>query len=125
MTTCGRRVKCKELRNLPGGSGTAHFSFKQLTPAPQAFKVRSGLPVVDFMTKYIGPGGWELTRSAGGALPPNFNPTDQAAVRKLLSQPEHGETAPADVQLLGISLKGTWAELAAEASDCRYDRASP
>lgn len=111
-------------RTMPGGSGTAHYSFKQLTPAPQAFKVRSGLPVVDFMTKYIGPGGWELTRSAG-ALPPNFDPTDQAAVRKLLSQPEHGETAPADVQLLGISLKGTWAELAAEAADCRYERVSP
>ena len=80
-------------RTMPGGSGTAHYSFKQLTPAPQAFKVRSGLPVVDFMTKYHRArrlGAREISRQP---VPPNFDPADQAAVRKLLSQPEHGETA--------------------------------
>ena len=109
---------------MPGGRGTAHLSSREPTPAPVAFDVPSGLPVVDFGTRYIGPGGWELTRSADPGVPPNFDPTDQAAVRALLSRPQDGERAPADIGLLNITLEGTWAELAAEASNCRYERAS-
>lgn len=77
-----------------------------------------------FGTKYIGPGGWELTRYPENGVPPGLDPTDQAAVRALLSRPEHGEEAPADVRLLSIALKGTWADLAVEASNCRYTSAT-
>ena len=107
-------------RFTPGEGGTLHYSFMEPTPAPVAFEVATGPPVVDFMTKYIGPGGWELTKSADPGVPPEFDPTDQAAVRVLVSRPMAGEQAPPDVKLLGISLEGTWAELAGEASDCRY-----
>lgn len=75
------------------------------------------------MMKIIGPGGWEITRSAP-EVPPNFDPNDQPAVRALLSKPEWGEMAPADVGLLSITLKGPWAPLAAEASSCRYVKAN-
>jgi hypothetical protein len=96
---------------------------KEHTPAPIAFDVPKNLKVVNFDTTYIGPGGWDLTRSANG-LPRDFDPTDQAAVRALLSFPERGEQAPADIGLRGIWLEGTWADLAVEASSCRYEAAS-
>jgi hypothetical protein len=113
-------------RFAPGQPGSLHYRFKELTPAPAAFEVPDGLPVVDFMTRYMGPNGYELTSSTGlGQLPPGFDPTDQASVRALLMRSfSPAEAPPPDVRLLGISLKGTWAELAIEASSCRYQSAS-
>ena len=110
-------------RYTPGGKAKVHLRLKEHTPAPIAFDVPENLQVVNFDTTYIGPGGWDLTRSANG-LPPDFDPTDQAAVRALLSVPERGEQAPADIGLRGIWLEGTWADLAVEASNCRYEAAS-
>lgn len=112
-------------RFAPGEPGTVHYRFRELTPAPVAFEVPDGLPVVDFMTRYMGPNGYELTSSTGlGQMPPGFDPTDQAAVRALLMRSfSAAEAPPPDVRLLGITLSGTWAELAVEASDCRYKSA--
>jgi hypothetical protein len=110
-------------RYTPGVKAKVHFRFKEHTPAPIAFDIPKNLKVVNFDTTYIGPEGWDLTRTANG-VPPDFDPTDQAAVRALLSFPERGEQAPADIGLRGIWLEGTWADLAVEASRCRYEAAS-
>jgi hypothetical protein len=112
-------------RFAPGEPGTLHLYFKELTSAPAAFEVPDWLPVVAFMTRYMGPNGYELTKSTGlGQLPPGFDPSDQAAVRALLTRSSSAaEAPPPDVRLLGISLKGTWADLAVEASNCRYKSA--